>query len=88
MEDEALVAKSSEILRNGDIEWQPLALTLVEYPKGIFFRKILFECDFCVLNIIFKHLNVIRRRFTWEILCIYKPFTFRNWRWICITYFV
>lgn len=25
----------SEILQNnGDTEWQPLALTLVEYPKG------------------------------------------------------
>lgn len=24
----------SDNIHNGDIEWQPLALTLVEYPKG------------------------------------------------------
>lgn len=26
---------SEVFLNNGEIEWQPLALTLVEYPKGI-----------------------------------------------------
>lgn len=33
MEDKVLPV-SDVLLNNGDIEWQPLALTLVEYPKG------------------------------------------------------
>lgn len=38
MEDNVLPI--SEDFHNGDIEWQPLALTLVEYPKGIFINHI------------------------------------------------
>ncbi|XP_068621136.1 dolichyldiphosphatase 1-like isoform X2 [Battus philenor] len=37
---------------NGEIEWQPLALTLVEYPKAFFFGTLFNE----LLNIILKHL--------------------------------
>lgn len=33
MENEA-VSVNDVLHNNGDIEWQPLALTLVEYPKG------------------------------------------------------
>lgn len=33
MEGDAL-SVSDVLHNNGDIEWQPLALTLVEYPKG------------------------------------------------------
>lgn len=33
MEDE--VVATSNGLHSGDVEWQPLSLTLVEYPKGI-----------------------------------------------------
>lgn len=32
MEDNVLHV--NEDLLNGEVEWQPLALTLVEYPKG------------------------------------------------------
>lgn len=35
MEDEA-ISVNDVLHNNGDIEWQPLALTLVEYPKGKF----------------------------------------------------
>lgn len=33
MEDEVVVGTSNG-LHSGDVEWQPLSLTLVEYPKG------------------------------------------------------
>lgn len=33
MEENSL-PMSEIFLNNGDVEWQPLALTLVEYPKG------------------------------------------------------
>lgn len=35
MEEEA-ISVSDVLHNNGEIEWQPLALTLVEYPKGKF----------------------------------------------------
>ncbi|CAH0603251.1 unnamed protein product [Chrysodeixis includens] len=38
MEDEAL-SVSDVLHNNGEIEWQPLALTLVEYPKGDWLGK-------------------------------------------------
>lgn len=32
---EAVLSGNEHFYNNGEIEWQPLALTLVEYPKGI-----------------------------------------------------
>lgn len=34
--DSTISPVSEVFINNGEIEWQPLALTLVEYPKGIY----------------------------------------------------
>ena len=41
MEDTSVV--QDVYLNNGDIEWQPLSLTLVEYPKGIYLDEYMFD---------------------------------------------
>lgn len=48
MED-AVLPDNQIYHNNGDVEWQPLALTLVEYPKGFlhFFQKLHFIIVTC-----------------------------------------
>lgn len=34
--EERVSSVNDAIHHNGEVEWQPLALTLVEYPKGVY----------------------------------------------------
>lgn len=34
--EERVSSVNDAIRHNGEVEWQPLALTLVEYPKGVY----------------------------------------------------
>lgn len=52
MENEAL-SVSDVLHNNGEIEWQPLALTLVEYPKG----KLNSDC---ICSVILSKVNLTR----------------------------